>query len=156
MSKNLYIVGTLAGLAGNALKMIMTWAFYWLGFLDYTFCHLCAGMVISPARIREPLSVFIGVLLDYTVASFFGLFAYYIYLKTGGGYYWLRGVGFGVFTFLVCCGVLCPVFSVATSRAPQTAFFYLLPNLLYGLSMMAFICRHAPYFQELKDLPPGR
>lgn len=156
MTKNFYIVGTLAGLIGNALKMIMTWSFYWLGFFDYAFCHLCAGMVISPTRVREPLSVFIGVLLDFTVASLFSLFAYYIYLKTGGGYHLLRGASFGVLTFLVCYGVFCPLFSVATSKTPQTAFFYLLPNLLYGLSVMAFIRRHAPYDQELENVSPRR
>lgn len=156
MTKNLYIVGTLSGLAGNVPKQIMTWAFYFLGFLDYTFCHLCAGVVISPARIREPLSVFIGALLDYTVASFFGLFAYYIYLKTGGGYHLLRGVGFGVLAFLVCYGVLCPLFSVVTPKPPQTVFFYLLPNLLYGISIMAFIRWYAPCIQELEHHAPRR
>lgn len=149
MTKNVFLIGTVAGIIGNLAKEIMAWIFYLLGLVEYAFCHFCAGVFISPHQLREPLSVLIGMFMDYTVASFFGLICYYIYLMTGGGYHLLRGFGFGGLMFLVCYGVLSSLFSVVVHEPPLTVFFYLIPNLLYGLTMMAFIRWYAPYFQEL-------
>jgi hypothetical protein len=95
MTKNAFIISTMAGIVGNLAKEIISWIFYFLGLVEYAFCHLCAGIFIDPHQLRALLAVLIGMFMDYTIATFFGLICFCIYRMTGGGYHLLRGIAYG-------------------------------------------------------------
>jgi hypothetical protein len=143
MPRDILIFGGLAGIISNILKESISWGLYFFGFIEYTFVHFCAGLVVNPPRyVKDPISVAIGIIIDFTIAASFS-FALYLVMKKFGVKYWiLKGLGFGMIVFLICYGVLRPIFSLRIESTPVSAFLYMIPNLIYGVTTSWFIKKY--------------
>jgi hypothetical protein len=146
MKKDTLVVCGLAGIIGNIPKEFLTWGLYFAGIVKYTFVHFCAGLVVNPAiYVNEPLSLVIGVMIDYTIATAFSLALYLGMRKTGTNYWFLKGLGFGMFVFLICYGFMRPTFSLKIESPPLVALMYMIPNLLYGITTSWFLKRYGVF-----------
>ncbi|HEX3048670.1 MAG TPA: hypothetical protein VHY08_28235, partial [Bacillota bacterium] len=82
MTKDTVVFGGFAGIIGNIFKEAITWGFYFSGLVRYTFVHFCAGIVIYPAvYVKDPLSLVLGMMIDYTIAAVFSVAMYLIMRK---------------------------------------------------------------------------
>jgi hypothetical protein len=146
MTKDTIVFGGLAGIIGNIPKEVITWGFYFSGFLNYTFVHFCVGMVVNPATyVKDPLSIVVGVMIDYTIAASFSIALYLGMRKTGTDYWLLKGLGFGMIVFLICYGVLRPTFSIKIESPPLVVLMYIIPNLAYGVTTCWFLKKYGTF-----------
>ncbi len=148
MPKDTIIIGGLAGIIGNVFKELLTWGLYFTGLIKYTFVHFCAGIVVFPARyIKDPFSIIIGILIDYTLAVFFSLMLYFVMKKIGTDHWVLKGIGFGMLVFLTCYAVLRPTFSIIIESPPLIVLMYMIPNWVYGVITSWFIKKFGTYYK---------
>lgn len=139
MLKDTLIFGSLAGIIGNILKEFLAWTFYFLGIIKYTFVHFCAGMVVYPTGyVNDPVSIVVGILIDFTVAASFSLAFYLVIKKTGTAYWVLKGLGFGMIVFLICYGMIRPTFSFKSESPPLAVLMYMITNWIYGITVSWF------------------
>lgn len=143
MPKDTLVFGSLAGIIGNIFKEVLTWVFYGLGMLKFTFVHLCSGMVVNPEYVKSPLGLTLGFLIDYTLAATFGIVIYALLKRTGACFIVLKGLFFGIVIFLICYSMIRPIFSsIKGNTDPLTVLLYLLPNFIYGITTSLFIKKY--------------
>lgn len=65
MRKDTIISGSLAGILGNIPKTIISWIYYILGYVDYTFDHIAAGYFVDTKYLETPIAVIIGFIAVY-------------------------------------------------------------------------------------------
>lgn len=146
MTKDSLVFGGLAGVIGNIFKEAITWGLYFGRVLNYTFVHFCAGVVINPAsQIKDPISIIIGIIIDYTVAASFSVAMYLIMRKTGTDHWLLKSLFFGMMVFIICYGILRPAISIKIESPPLVALMYLIPNLAYGVGTCWFLNKYGSF-----------
>jgi hypothetical protein len=146
MKHDVIIFGGLAGVVGNIFKEVISWGFYFSGLINYTYDHFCAGLVVNPAGyVKMLFAVFIGTMIDFTVAAVFGVIMYFVMRKTGTQYWLFKGLGFGMVIFLICFAVLRPTFSIKIESTPLQALMYMIPNLVYGVITCWFLKKYGVY-----------
>ena len=146
MIKDTIVFGGLAGAVGNILKETMAWSLYFWGLIKYTFVHFCAGIVINPdTYVKDPLSVVVGIMIDFLIAAIFSLAMYLVMRRTGTDYWVIKGLGLGIFVFLICYGVLRPAISIKIESSPFTALMYIFPNLTYGVATCWFLQKYGTF-----------
>lgn len=143
MQKDIILFGGLVGIIGNIPKEILAWGLYFLGWIKYTFDHICAGIYVSLVYLHEPLGVLLGITVDFVQAGIFGVSILYILKKTGVEHHWvLKGFALGFGMFLICFGALrlmmSPKIIIST---PLENLLYLPPNVLFALTTPWFIKR---------------
>ncbi|HEX3048129.1 MAG TPA: hypothetical protein VHY08_25480, partial [Bacillota bacterium] len=110
------------------------------------FVHFCAGIVIYPAvYVKDPLSLVLGMMIDYTIAAVFSVAMYLIMRKTRTDHWLLKGLAFGMIVFLICYGVLRPTISIKIESPPLIALLYLIANLAFGVTTCFVLKKYGTY-----------
>lgn len=143
MTKDSLVFGSLAGITGNIFKEALSWGFYGLGLFNLTFVHMCAGILVNQEFVKSHLGLVIGFLVDYTIAGILGILIYILLKKTGTDLIIVKGLFFGVGIFLSCYGIIRPLISSINGNfLPLTVILYLMPNLIFGLTVSLFIKKY--------------
>lgn len=141
MLKDSFLLGALSGIVGNIFKEILAWSCYLLGIIPYTVTHMVAS-AFHKGNINSPLSIFIGFIIDYIVASFWGIVLLFLLKKVGQDFAILKGVLFGSFLYAFFYGSFL-VFGLTQVSAPNalTNLIIFFPHLLFGGVAAWFIQR---------------
>jgi hypothetical protein len=127
------IAGALAGWTGNIVKEILTWFFYSMGWVRYTFVHIAAGFYYSAENLGAPLSLVTGILTDWIIAGTFGVLALLMLRYTGTDYAILKGIAFGGLVYVITFGVgMALDITRATLVTPLPDFLLLLAHFAIG------------------------
>jgi len=98
--KDTIIAGVLAGWMGNVVKETLTWSFYFMGWVSYTFVHIASGFYYSKENIDAPFSLVTGAITDWTIAGTFGVVLLYLLRYTGSDYAVFKGIGLGSLVYI--------------------------------------------------------
>lgn len=149
MTKDGLIFGGLAGIVGNVLKEVLTWVSYGVGAINYTFTHMCSGLVVSSEYVKTPLGLTLGVLVDFTVAAVFGVAIHMILEKTGTRHIVLKGLLFGILIYLFCYSIMRPNFSSIKGYIdPVSVSLYISANGVYGITTSWFIKKYDAFIRN--------
>jgi hypothetical protein len=103
-------------------------------------------MVVNPViYVKEPLSIVVGIIIDYTIAASFSIAFYLGMRKTGTDYWLLKGLGFGMMVFLICYGILRPTFSIRIESPPFVVLMYMVPNWAFGVTTSWFLKKYGTF-----------
>lgn len=127
------VTGALAGLLGNLAKEAVVWPLHLLGWVRYTFVHIAAGYYVDAKMIDNPVSLAAGFITDFTIAAFFGVVLLYVLKFTGKDYAILKGVGFGLFTYIIFYGLLMALdVTRASLLTPLPNLLLFIPHVIFG------------------------
>lgn len=124
MTRDPVIFGMVAGFVGNGVKELIVWPLHWMGYIRYTFVHICAGYFVPKEFIEVPKSLAIGVIGDWTLAALFGVGLLQLIRRTGGEYSVIKGISLSAVVYLFLYGAL---MALDVTRA---SLLTPLPNLL--------------------------
>ena len=99
------VAGVLAGWMGNLVKEALTWSFYFMGWVRYTFVHIAAGFYYSKENLDAPLSLVTGAITDWTIAGTFGVILFYLLRYTGSDYAVFKGIALGSLVYVITFGI---------------------------------------------------
>ncbi|MBS3968744.1 MAG: hypothetical protein KGZ94_01375 [Clostridia bacterium] len=133
MRKDVIIFGSLAGIIGNVVKLIVSLPLYYAGLIDKTYIHIASGYY-SNEKMDSIFTVINSTLTDFFYAAFLGVLFYIVLRYTDMKYVKLKGILFGGFVHVVNNGVLIfEGFNKAIFDNPN-AFFLMFPTIIFGLS----------------------
>ncbi len=131
--KDTIIAGALAGWTGNLVKEILTWFFYAMGWVKYTFVHIAAGFYYSAENLDAPLSLVTGFLTDWIIATSFGVAALLMLRYTGTDYAIIKGTAFGGLVYVITFGAgMALDVTRATLVTPLPDFLLILSHFAIG------------------------
>ncbi|KJS23604.1 MAG: hypothetical protein VR72_00375 [Clostridiaceae bacterium BRH_c20a] len=131
--KDTIIAGILAGWMGNVVKEVLTWSFYLMGWVRYTFVHIAAGFYYSKENIDAPFSLVTGVITDWTIAGTFGVILLYLLRYTGSDYAIFKGIGLGSLVYVITFGIgMALDITRATLITPLPDFLLIMSHLTIG------------------------
>ncbi|WP_028307152.1 hypothetical protein [Desulfitibacter alkalitolerans] len=133
MRKDVIIFGSLAGIIGNVVKLIVSLPLYYTGLIDKTYIHIASGYY-SDENLECFFAFINGLLTDLIYAAFLGVLFYLALRYTDMKYAKLKGILFGGFIHVVNNGVLVfEGFNKALFDDPN-AFFLFFPTIIFGLT----------------------
>jgi len=131
--KDTIIAGVLAGWMGNVVKETLTWSFYFMGWVSYTFVHIASGFYYSKENIDAPFSLVTGAITDWTIAGTFGVVLLYLLRYTGSDYAVFKGIGLGSLVYIITFGIgMALDITRATLITPLPDFLLLISHLFIG------------------------
>jgi len=134
------IIGILAGFVGNIPKEIIVWAFYFTGYLRYTFVHIAAGTFVPKEFLDNPVSLAIGVISDWIMVGFIGVLTVYFIRFTGNRYPLIKSVFVSSFFYIILYGALMALdVTRASLLTPLPNLLLFIPHLALGFGMGMFI-----------------
>lgn len=142
MRRDSIIEGALAGVAANIAKEVLTWAMHFAGWVRYTFVHIAAGYFVDAKFLDSPVSLAIGFLNDFTVSAILGVFTLYLLKATGRDYAVIKGIGFGLLTYIIFYGLLMAMdVTRASLLTPLPNLLLFIPHVIFG-GLTAFLLEH--------------
>lgn len=143
MTKDTIILGTIAGFIGNIFKEVLSWIFYFLGYLRYTFVHIAAGTLISKEFLDNPISLAVGFIADFILAGTVGVFTLLLIRRTGNDYPIYKSIIFSLLLYVIVFGALMSLNITKISlQTPLPNFLQLFPHLFFGLGMGLIIKKY--------------
>ncbi|MDW7673257.1 MAG: hypothetical protein SCK28_01850 [Bacillota bacterium] len=139
MFKDKILAGAVIGLAADAVKLIVNYAAFQLGYTQVVFWQLIAALLLPREDIFKPLGILIGAVADITIAMFLGVvFIYYLY-AVGRDHLWFKAVGFGMLVWVSLFGVL--LGQLVSNKVPPDPLGILttiVAHFSFGLSLAVF------------------
>lgn len=137
------ILGVLAGFAGNILKEIISWLFYFSGYLKYTFVHIAAGTFVSKEYIDSPVSLATGVISDWIMVAVIGVLSVYLIRFTGNCFPVIKSILLSSFFYIILYGVLMAFNATHVSMlTPLPNLLLFIPHLTLGGGIGWFVSRY--------------
>ncbi len=136
---DIVFLGAVAGVAAQAVKLILGYVAVVSGWALYTDFHVASGLFIAPALVKSPIGIFIGVVATIYAAGFLGVLLAVFLRTTGCTYWWLKGYGFGAITCLLPHAVVRMGASAVIPTDVGSAVASLLLNPIWGLVAAALI-----------------
>lgn len=133
MQRDTIVFGAIAGIIGNFVKEIITWGLYFSGFVQYTFVHIGADLLVSK-QMTNPFTLATGFLADWTIAGLFGIVVLLIIRFTGSDYPVIKGVVLATMMYVLFYGALMSLNLTNVANAgPRTHFLMFFPHAGLGL-----------------------
>lgn len=139
MIRDRIMAGVAVGLLADIIKLGLNFTGYLLNFTPVVFWQIAATRFLEKDQLGQPLAYLIGGVADATVSSLLGVAFLYFITYYGGKYLWIKGIGFGLVTWVGLFGTLLSQ-SVQT-KLPQSGLgilVTLLAHLFFGLSLAFF------------------
>jgi len=107
MIRDKILVGAAIGLLSDALKLIVNYISYLLGFTNVVFWQITATRFLTKGDLFVPLAYVVGAVADIVVASALGVVFFLLVDRYGNRkYLWLKGIGFSMIVWVVLFGTL--------------------------------------------------
>lgn len=133
MRRDTIVFGAIAGLIGNIAKELITWMLYSLGFIQYTFVHIGADLLVSK-QMSNPFTLATGILADWVTAGLIGIILLLIIRFTGNDYPIAKGVFVSMLVYVLFYGALMSLnLSNVANAGPRTHFLLFFPHIAFGL-----------------------
>ncbi len=160
--KDRYVLGIIAGLTGNTVKMAMDEIALRLKLSQRSFRSTAAGVWVDKKKQADsPLGQVLGGLLDFGLASIGGIATVHILTKTGRDHLLIKGLTSGIAIGSVTTSLLSalPTNKVSPKDAASN-LSYMLSHVAYGLvttGMAAYLGHPSIYDTEPQNdyLPPS-
>ncbi|MFZ5944158.1 MAG: hypothetical protein ACOYVD_08610 [Bacillota bacterium] len=145
MIKDKILQGIAVGLLADAVKLTINFMSFLLGYTDVVFWQITASRFLAKEYLFGTPALIVGAVADITVSAGLGVaFVYFIYIF-GNRDLWIKGIGFGLFVWVVLFGSLLGQ-SVA-AKIPQNVsgiFVTIVAHFGYGFALAFFtklVCR---------------
>lgn len=139
MLKDKVMVGVIVGVLADAVKLIVNYLLYKLGYATVVFWQIIATRFLEKEFLSTPSAYIIGAIADITVTAALGVvFIYSIYF-IGREYLIIKGIGFGLIIWVGLFGTL--LGQSVHDKIPQTPsgiFVTIAAHFLFGLSLAIF------------------
>lgn len=139
MLKDKVMVGATVGILADAVKLIVNYLLYKLGYTNVVFWQVIATRFLEKEDLFKPSAYIIGAIADITVTAALGVaFIYSIYF-IGREYLIVKGIGYGMLIWVGVFGTL--LGQSLQEKLPQTPsgiFVTIAAHFFFGLSLAIF------------------
>ncbi|NLO88737.1 MAG: hypothetical protein GX088_00135 [Clostridia bacterium] len=140
MIRDKILVGAAIGLLSDALKLIVNYISYLLGFTNVVFWQIVATRFLTIGDLFTPLAYIVGAVADIVVASTLGVIFFLLVERYGSRkYLWLKGIGFSMLVWVGLFGTL--LGQSVQRKLPQNAsgiMVTIVAHFVFGLGLAFF------------------
>jgi hypothetical protein len=139
ISNDLLIRGTIAGLLADAVKLLVNYAAYALGFTNVVFWRITAAHMLQSTQIHAPAALLIGAVVDLFAAGSLGVaFLWLINHVVDKKLLVLKGFVFGVFVWLGLFGWLATTLEQKLPQSISGILVTLVAHAVFGIALAIF------------------
>lgn len=106
MIENKVFLGISAGIIVNIIANIIDYFLYTLSLNDYLAWHIAASIYFPLDQLKTFPALFLGIILDYILASIIGIIIVYILHYTGTDHYIMKAIVVGTIAVLLVDGII--------------------------------------------------
>ena len=136
-------LGVFAGIISNIIRNIVGFITYYMRINQYHIWHFAASAYLSQEEIKSFYGMILGMLIDYGMACFLGIFTVYFLSYEGTKNYILKGIVIGTGAWLL---VFTLVVRFEISKiAPETVsgcFSFFFNHVFIGILLVIFTKRY--------------
>ncbi len=154
--KDRLVVGVIAGLGANVIKIGIEQAALRMGLTKETGAKKAAGFFVSARKYNTPQGKVVGFLADNTIAGFLGVFAAYLFTFTGKDNYIFKGAAIGNMSWSSFYGIMTQMGATKTkSNDPNSFLASFVSHTAFGITKSVILTRIAdpalfkPHFESL-------
>lgn len=132
------IHGMITGIIAGTPDTIINALEHRAGLTDVSYSQLGANVFLPTEKVNNKYAGAVGLLANYTMLSVTGILFTYLLSATGRDKALLKGIGFGIFTWLTVYGMGAKVGLKIKTRKPLTPLLSFFDHVIFG-SLLGFI-----------------
>ncbi|KUO61321.1 MAG: hypothetical protein APF84_11860 [Gracilibacter sp. BRH_c7a] len=139
MHKDKVMGGAIIGILADAVKLIVNYLLYKLGYTSVVFWQIIATRFLEKEYLFKPSAYIIGGIADITVTAGLGVLFVYSIQFIGRNYLIIKGIGYGLIIWVSLFGTL--LGQSVQEKIPQTPssiFVTIVAHFFFGLSLAVF------------------
>ncbi len=139
MFRDIVIIGAIIGLLADAVKLLVNYIFYLLGYTNVVFWQITASRFLERKDLFSPGAYIIGGVADITVTAALGVLFVVVIYFTGKRYLWIKGIGFGLFIWVGLFGTLLgQAVQAKLPQEPSGIMVTIVAHFVFGLGLAGF------------------
>ena len=141
--------GVIIGILADAVKLLVNYILYFLGFADVVFWQVTASRFLDKKYLFMPTAYFIGAVADITVTAGLGVVFVFLIYYIGSKHLYLKGIGYGLVIWVVIFGTL--LGQSVQEKLPQNPsgiVVTIVAHLFFGLALAFFYRRSSEFIRH--------
>jgi len=136
---DMVIRGALIGLLADAVKLLVNLTAYLLGFTNVVFWRIAASYLLQASQLHSPAALIVGAVIDVITSAALGVaFVWLTNHFIGRQRLAIKGVGFGLLTWLVLLGSLGPTLERKLPQSISGWIVTFVAHTVFGLAIAYF------------------